>query len=604
MSSDTNNHQHNQPSPPQEPNDEISSSTHDTIQDVPLTSNETTHEDKVPADPSSGVEPSPSDPDDILPPGGNSDQEAGRSEPSSDDGSRHGLVPEQQDGGSGTGHDVGLGDKVKANLQSGKKTAVTFCKFVGPGFMVAVAYIDPGNYATDVAAGSSYQFKLLSVVFLSNVFAIFLQALSIKLGTVSGLNLAEACRAFLPWWLNLVLYLLAETAIIATDVAEVIGTAIAINLLTGIPLVWGCALSILEVLGILLLYKPKGSMPGLRAFEVLVMLLVLTVVVCFCIQLHLIKDTTSAGEVFRGFLPSRVLFERTALYQACGILGATVMPHSLYLGSGIVQARLYEFDSNAGLLPPSLAANPPPPDTADDGPHRRAYMPSLQAIRHALAYSVAELILCLFTVALFINSAILIVAGASLYRSPDATTADLFGIHDLLSRSIGPAAGTVFAVALLFSGMSAGIVCTIAGQMVSEGALRWTVRPWVRRLVTRSVSIVPSIVIAALVGREGLDAALNGSQVALSVTLPFVTAPLVYFTSVERYMRVKEGGGARYGVHGGSWGRMGADGEDGEGEGEGDVSMKNGPVVVACAVGIWLVMAAMNVANLVMLGGA
>ena len=154
-------------------------------------------------------------------------------------------------------------------------------------------------------------------------------------------------------------------------------------------------------------------------------------------------------------------------------------------------------------------------------------MPSVAAIRHSLKYSLAELIICLFTFALFVNSAILIVAGASLYGSPDAATADLFGIHDLLSASIAPAAGTVFALALLFSGMSAGIVCTIAGQMVSEGALRWTVRPWVRRLVTRSVSILPSIAIAAVVGREGLDAALNGSQVALSVVLPFVTAPLV-----------------------------------------------------------------------------
>jgi len=378
-------------------------------------------------------------------------------------------------------------------------------------------------------------------------------------------------------------------------------------------------------MAILFFYDPSGSMRGLRAFEFLVIVLVLAVVVCFCIQLSLLQDT-SVGEVFRGYLPSGVLIEQNALYQACGILGATVMPHSLYLGSGIVQARLFDFDKQSGLLPPTPRVDSAVSSVNADsvGSSRKIYMPSVTAIQHSLKYSVAELVICLFTFALFVNSAILIVAGASLYGAPEALDADLFGIHRLLSSSIGKGAGTVFALALLFSGMSAGIVCTIAGQMVSEGALNWTMKPWLRRLITRSISILPSIVIAGVVGREGLDAALNGSQVALSVVLPFVTAPLIYFTSVNRYMTVRPGM-ARYGVHG-------APEEDEEGRNHDadnvsqtssernllgrlrwilgrqqypdtrGVKMANGWVVACFGVLVWAIITVMNVANLVLLG--
>ncbi|KAK0709586.1 natural resistance-associated macrophage protein-domain-containing protein [Lasiosphaeria miniovina] len=496
-----------------------------------------------------------------------------------------------------------------SRLCRARQTIVTLGKFAGPGFMVAVAYIDPGNYATDVAAGASYQFRLLFIVLLSNVFAIFLQSLSIKLGTISGLNLAEACRAFLPPWLNYMLYFMAEAAIIATDIAEVIGTAIAINLLVPqIPLPAGCAVSILEVLLILVFYNPSGSMRGLRVFEFFVMLLVLAVVVCFCIQLSLIRDTP-VGDVFRGYLPSGSIVEKTALYQACGILGATVMPHSLYLGSGIVQPRLYDFDSKAGLLPPTPTSD----SRKAGGDDKKMYMPSLEAIRFCLKYSMAELVICLFTFALFVNSAILIVAGASLYREPGAAALgpDLFGIHRLLSSSIAPAAGTVFALALLFSGLSAGIVCTLAGQMVSEGAINWRLRPWVRRLVTRSISIAPSIVIAGVIGRDGLDAALNGSQVALSIVLPFVTAPLIYFTSAHKHMTVTPGM-ARYGAPraaaaaAAAGNEEAAEGgvrdEEGSPPPEGLVTMANSWPVVGLGVFVWLVITVMNLANLVLLG--
>lgn len=471
---------------------------------------------------------------------------------------------------------------------------MTFGKFVGPGFMISVAYIDPGNYATDVAAGATYRFKLLFIVLMSNIFAIFLQSLCIRLGTISGLNLAEACRAFLPKWLNIFLYIMAEGAIIATDIAEVIGTAIAINLLIPkIPLVAGCLLSIVDVLLILLFYKPNGSMKGLRAFEMFVVALVLGVVVCFCIQLSLIENT-SIGEVFRGYLPSSAIVQSEGLYQACGILGATVMPHSLYLGSGIVQPRLQDYDIKAGLVDASIR------DTKRD---KQPYHPSLPAIKFCLNYSIAELAISLFAFALFVNSAILIVAGASLSNNSTAANADLFGIYHLLSSSLAPAAGTIFALALLLSGISAGIVCTMAGQMVSEGALNWTIAPWLRRLITRSISIFPSIVIAGSVGREGLSAALNATQVALSVVLPFVSAPLIYFTCRNKYMTVSTPALGASSFDDGFDEAM-----DGNVDGTVDtprtegVKMRNSWFVAGLAVLIWLVMAVMNVANLVLLG--
>lgn len=467
-----------------------------------------------------------------------------------------------------------------------------------------------------MAAGATFQFRLLFIVLLSNIFAIFLQSLAIKLGTVSGLNLAQACRAFLPRWLNIFLYIMAEAAIIATDIAEVIGTAIAINLLIPqIPLVAGCALSILDVMVILFFYQPNGTMRGLRAFEFFVVLLVLAVVVCFCIQLSLIdKATTTVGHVFRGYIPSSAIVQQKGLYQACGILGATVMPHSLYLGSGVVQARLKDYDEQKGLLPADME-----PRSAASSVHeglvadKATYIPSLKAIRHSLKYSIAELAICLFTFALFVNSAILIVAGASLYQNPEAEDADIFGIHDLLSKSISPGAGTVFALALLFSGVSAGIVCTIAGQMVSEGALNWTLKPWLRRLVTRSISITPSIIIAGAVGRTGLDAALNGSQVALSVVLPFVTAPLIWFTCRSRYMTVQPGM-ARFARQaatakpideetgsGSLWRRIVFKKNDGV-RADGSVTMANSWLVCILAVLVWLVITVLNIANLVLLG--
>lgn len=262
------------------------------------------------------------------------------------------------------------------------------------------------------------------------------------------------------------------------------------------------------------------------------------------------------------------------------------MPHSLYLGSGIVQPRLLEYDRAQGFVQH-------PADNVSTS-EKHIYYPSLPAIKFCLKYSIAELAISLFTFALFVNSAILITAGASL-SGTDASDADLFGIYHLLSSSIAPAAGTIFALALLLSGVSAGIVCTIAGQMVSEGALNWSISPWLRRLVTRSISITPSIIIAGAVGKDGLSAALNGSQVALSVVLPFVSAPLIYFTCRNKFMTVRPHG------------PTGRDDEDivggnGTSTAQGGVKMRNHWITAGLAVIIWFIIAAMNVANLVLLG--
>ncbi|ODA82414.1 hypothetical protein RJ55_00921 [Drechmeria coniospora] len=501
------------------------------------------------------------------------------------------ALPQQPDDRPRSG--VPRAAKTRTAFGKTKHWIATFSRFVGPGFMIAVAYIDPGNYATDIAAGASYQFRLLFIVLLSNLFAILLQSLAIRLGTVTGLDLASMNRVYLPRWLNWFLYALAEIAIIATDIAEVIGTAIALNLLIPqLPLVAGCAISILDVMVILCFYRPDGAMRGLRLFEAFVCLLVLGVVVCFCIQLSMIKGT-SVVEVLRGYLPSGAIVESAGLYQACGILGATVMPHSLFLGSGIVQPRLREYDVKHGLMPgepPASAAS-----STDGGYEKISYVPSHAAIRHSLKYSIAELALSLFTFALFVNSAILIVAGASLYNNPNAVDADIFAIHDLLAESISPAVGTIFALALLLSGVSAGIVCTIAGQMVSEGALRWKMKPWLRRLVTRSISITPSIIIAGAVGRSGLSAALTGSQVALSSVLPFITLPLIWFTARSRFMTVQPGM-ARY-MH-----DTDEEGRPAIGPSMGGIDMSNPWWLTAMGGLVWLIITVMNVANLVLLG--
>lgn len=446
--------------------------------------------------------------------------------------------------------------------------------------MISVAYMDPGNYSTAVAAGSAYQYKLLFSILLSNCLAVFLQILAAKLGAVSGLDLAANCRENLPPKLNLFIYVLAEIAIIATDLAEVVGTAIALNILFHIPLFAGVILTVVDVVVVLMAYRPNGPLLFIRIFEIFVSILVMATVVCFAVELYQVSrdPAFSALDVIEGFLPNKGIIdtEYNGLYLSLAILGATVMPHSLYLGSGLVQARLKDYDIKHGYFKPKdqKPLNPLDPQeenlfsnldsnivyfettTSEQGsgaPEEQYYRPSIHAIKDTMTYTIVELIISLFTVALFVNATILIVAGATMNQhnrrevnSDDKSDADLFTIYRLLTAHLSQSAATVFALALLCSGQSAGVVCTLAGQMVLEGFLNWSFLPVVRRLLTRALAIVPCIFVVLFLGKESLAETLNALQVVLSVLLPVVTAPLIWFTCSKKIMRVpvhiREGG--------------------------------------------------------------
>lgn len=318
----------------------------------------------------------------------------------------------------------------------------------------------------------------------------------------------------------------------------------------------------------------------LRVFEYFVMGLVLGVCVCFCYQLSLISNA-SVGKVFQGYLPSKYIFEGDGLYLACGILGATVMPHSLFLGSGIVQSRLKDYDEKHQYTGKTV-------DIGSENGQECRYRPSMPAIRSCMRYSIVELTLCLLIFALFVNSAVVIVAGSSLYGQPD--DGDLFSIYYLMRDQISKGAATVFAVALLLSGLSAGIVATIAGQFVSEGMLNWKLKPWIRRVATRCISVVPSVIIAAAVGKKGINTTLTACQVCLSAMIPFVSAPLIYFTSRSKYMTVEM---TPQGLR---------DQDSLDRDGSVLVDMSNNIVVSCIGWILWLLMVVMNVAMIVLVG--
>ncbi|KAH3900962.1 putative divalent metal ion transporter SMF3 SCDLUD_002424 [Saccharomycodes ludwigii] len=416
---------------------------------------------------------------------------------------------------------TGINPNINGNHKNWLSIIKKFILFVGPGVMVSVSYMDPGNTSMNVSSGAQYGYKLLFAIFFSNIFAIILQCLCVKLGIVTGKDLAENCREHLPRKLNYFIYVFAELAIIATDLAEVVGTAVALKILFNIPLNIGVLLTVLDVLIILLFYRPeKHSMKNIRGFEIFVSILVAGTIFCFILELFKIQ-IKSKLKLFEGFLPSTVIFKETqAMYLSIGIVGATVMPHSLYLGSSLVKSRLNDFDlKKYGKIKSK---------------------PSLSAINYTLGYSYAELIFTLFFVATFVNSAILIIAGATLYGQPDADDADLLTIYDLLCQYITPAAGLIFALAMLFSGQSAGIICTMSGQIVSEGFLNWSIAPWMRRLITRMLAVIPCFFVTIFFGEKGVSGILNLSQVILSFMLPVVSAPLIYFTSSKKYMLVEK----------------------------------------------------------------
>jgi manganese transport protein len=365
--------------------------------------------------------------------------------------------------------------------------------FTGPGYMVAVGYMDPGNWATDIAGGSQFGYMLLSVILLSNLMAIVLQALAARLGIATGLDLAQACRAHYSAPMRIFLWLTCELAIIACDLAEVIGTAIALKLLFGIPLLWGAILCAADVFLILLLMRW-----GFRWLEAFVVALLMLISVCFAAQI--VMSQPSLAAVLQGFVPqTEIVTNPAALYIAIGIIGATVMPHNLYLHSSIVQTRAYERTETGKRL----------------------------GLRWAVTDS--TIALCL---ALFVNAAILITAAAVFHTAGRTDVVDIEKAHELLSPMLGIGiASTLFAIALLASGVNSTVTATLAGQIVMEGFLHMRIPSWARRLTTRCLAIVPVVIVTALYGEQGTSELLVFSQVILSMQLPMAVIPLVRFVT-------------------------------------------------------------------------
>jgi manganese transport protein len=358
--------------------------------------------------------------------------------------------------------------------------------------------MDPGNWATDLAGGAQYGYTLLSVILISNLMAILLQALAVRLGIASGRDLAQACRDSYSTPVTIALWIVCEIAIAACDLAEVIGAAIALNLLFGLPLIWGVCLTALDVLVVLFLQHR-----GFRYVEALVVGLIISIAACFAIEIWIAAP--HASEVAHGFIPqTRIVTDPAMLYLAISILGATVMPHNLYLHSSIVQTRKY-VDTQASKV---------------------------EAIRFATIDSSVALMS-----ALFINAAILIVSASVFHGSGNENVADIGDAYKLLSPLLGTsAAGVLFAVALLCSGQNATLTGTLAGQIVMEGFMNIRLRPWLRRLITRLIAIIPAVIVVALYGEHGTGALLILSQVILSLQLPFAVFPLVRFTTDRHRM--------------------------------------------------------------------
>ena len=401
------------------------------------------------------------------------------------------------------------GSKLSRVVKVSRRALTTYASFIGPGLLVSVAYMDPGNYATGITAGASNKYSLLFIVLLADIIAIFLLK---------------------------------------------------------IPLPAGVVITIVDVIFVLIAYRTDTSLlKFVKIFEYAVGCLVMIVVICFAVELSQI--TANVGQVFRGFVPSKEMFDGNGMTVATSVIGSTVMIHSLFLGSGLVQPRMRDYDVKHGYVNlyeianeekvqeeeeedqteiSPVASNPiqnniAPTYEQEAKFFRTKYKPSYKSICYCLKYSKIELIVTLATIALFVNAAIVIIAGATLYGTSEAMNADLYTIHSLLSKSLSPAVGTIFMVALLSSGQSAGVVCTIAGQMVGEGHINWTLKPWMRRILTRAISIIPCLTISVFIGKNGLGVALNISQIIISILLPPLTAPLIYFTCCKKIMKVELG---------------------------------------------------------------
>jgi manganese transport protein len=365
--------------------------------------------------------------------------------------------------------------------------------FSGPGFLVAVGYMDPGNWATDIAGGSRFAYRLIFVLMMSNLMAVLLQTLAARFGIVTQRDLAQACRDYFSRRTSFFLWVLCEIAIAACDLAEVIGSAIALNLLFGLPLIWGVCLTALDVLAILYLQHH-----GFRWLEALVVVLIGTIGTCYLAEIILVKP--DFGAIARGFAPTAELFtNREMLYIAIGMLGATVMPHNLYLHSSIVQTRAIER--------------------------------TREGLKTAMRYNFIDSFLAL-NFAFLINAAILVMAAATFFRQGMNEVAEIQHAYHTLSPLLGiPFASVLFAVALLCSGQNSTLTGTLAGQIVMEGFLNIRLAPWLRRLITRLIAIIPAVIAVAFYGTRGTAQLLIFSQVILSLQLSFAVFPLVQFTS-------------------------------------------------------------------------
>lgn len=367
--------------------------------------------------------------------------------------------------------------------------------FFGPAYLVSVGYMDPGNWATDLAGGSQFGYKLIWVLLMSNLMALLLQSLSARLGIVRGRDLAQANRETYPKYINYALYGLAEIAIAATDLAEILGMAIGIQLLTGLPLIWGVLITVLDTFLFLLLQRL-----GMRKMEAFIIALVAIIGLSFLIEIILAKP--DLGEVVKGFVPH--IPNNTALYIAIGIIGATVMPHNLYLHSALVQTRKIKRD-DAGI--------------------KRAL--KLNFIDSAIALNLA----------FFVNAAILVLAATVFFKTGRTDVAEIKQAHELLAPMLGSGlAPILFAVALIASGQSSTITGTLAGQIVMEGYLKLRIAPWIRRLMTRLIAIIPAVIVILINGEDNIDSLLILSQVILSLQLGFAIIPLIHFTSDKKTM--------------------------------------------------------------------
>ena len=379
-------------------------------------------------------------------------------------------------------------------VPEGKNKWKKFFAFVGPAYLVSVGYMDPGNWATDIAGGSMFGYQLLWVLLMSNLMALLLQSLSARLGIVRGLDLAQASRKIYPSWVNIPLYVLAELAIAACDLAEIIGMAIGLQLLFGIPLLFGICITVFDTLLLLFLMNR-----GIKILERFIISLIFVIGVSFLMELFISQPNIS--EVVTGFIPTKL--DGSALYIAIGIIGATVMPHNLYLHSSLVQTR--------------------------------SINKTYSGIKDALKYNFIDSTIAL-NLAFFVNASILILAATAFYKNGLFQVAEIQDAHRLLSDIFGNLAPTLFAIALICAGQSSTITGTLAGQIVMEGYLNLRIRPWLRRLITRLIAVTPAFVTILYFGEEKLGALLILSQVVLSLQLGFAIIPLIHFTSDKKQM--------------------------------------------------------------------